>query len=56
MEENRYSLSFYRAEGTMLDASVCAASFKLQSAPMREVLSPFTRQMRKPKLREQVAY
>lgn len=56
MEENQYSLSFYRAEGIMLDAFLCADPFKLQNAPVREGLSPFTRWIRTSRLREEGAY
>lgn len=56
MEENQYSLSFYRAGDIILDASLCAALFKLQIVPVRKVLSPFTQRIRKPKLREEVVY
>lgn len=56
MEENQYSLSFYRAGGIILDASLCAAPFKLKIVPVRKVLSSFTQQIRKLRLREEVAH
>lgn len=56
MEENQYSVSFYSSEGTMLDAFLRTAYFKLQNTPVKEVLSPSTQQMRKPRLRGEVAY
>lgn len=50
------STEFPESGGHKAICSMCVASPKLQNAPGRGTLLPFTQQMRKPELREEVAY